>query len=453
MRDLLNKTAKSARAMRPLTLLGVIAILAAVGGVAYAAAPTPKDTSAPVMTFLRPLDGASYNAAAWASNCANHPGMCGNTADPSGVASNVVSLRQQSTGKYWNGSSFGSTSEQFNVVDGFTSWRYAIPALPPDGAYVVHARATDKLGNTTAPAAQVTIAFTIDTHAPAAPQIVSAPPNPSGSKSATFAFTDAEAGASFLCKLDGGSFSACASTKTYTGLSEAQHTLAVEGKDAAGNVGPATAFTWRVDTTAPPKPAITQKPSNPSSSTDATFAFTDTEAGAGFECRVDGAAYATCTSPIAYHGLSAATHHFDVRAFDGAGNRSAATGYDWKVSSTTGLPFTVSGNLAGLLAPGLSGALNLTVSNPNSDPILVTQLTVTVASGSTKPGCDGPTNLQIVQSNASAVNPLAIPAHGSAAVPSGAVSAPQVQMKNLPVSQDACKGATFTFAYGGSAHS
>ncbi|HYV14408.1 MAG TPA: hypothetical protein VE972_00115 [Conexibacter sp.] len=450
MRNFLRTTAKSARAKRPLTLLGVLALIAAVGGVAYAA--TKPDTTAPVITFLRPLDGASYNAASWASNCANHPGMCGNTADPSGVASNVVSLRQQSTGKWWNGSSFSATSEQFKTVDGFTSWRYAIPALPPDGAYLVHARATDKLGNTTAPAAQVTIAFTIDTHAPAAPQIVAAPASPSPSKSATFTFAS-EAGATFLCKLDGAAYAACASTTTFSSLGDGQHTVAVEAKDAAGNVGPATSRTWVVDTKAPPKPTLTQKPANPSSLADATFGFTDTEAGVAFQCRVDGAAYAGCTSPTAYHGLSAATHHFDVRALDAAGNASAATGYDWKVTTQTGLPFSVSGNLSGLLAPGLSGALHLTISNPNSDPILVTSLTVAVQSGSTKAGCDGPTNLQIVQSNASAANPLTVPAHGSTSLPSGGVSAPQVQMKNLPVSQDACKGATFTFAYGGSAHS
>jgi hypothetical protein len=450
MRNFFRTTAKSARAKRPLTLLGVLALIAAVGGVAYAA--TKPDTTAPVITFLRPLDGASYNAASWASNCANHPGMCGNTADPSGVASNVVSLRQQSTGRWWNGSSFSATSEQFKTVDGFTSWRYAIPALPPDGAYVVHARATDKLGNTTAPAAQVTIAFTIDTHAPAAPQVVSGPPSPSASKSATFTFAS-EAGATFLCKLDGAAYAACASTTTFSSLGDGQHTVAVEAKDAAGNVGSATSRTWIVDTKAPPKPTLTQKPANPSSTADATFGFTDTEAGVVFQCRVDVAAYASCTSPTAYHGLSAATHHFEVRALDAAGNASAATSWDWKVTTQTGLPFSVSGNLTGLLAPGLSGSLLLTVSNPNSDPILVTSLTVTVQSGSTKAGCDGPTNLQIVQSNASAANPLTVPAHGSASLPSGGVSAPQVQMKNLPVSQDACKGATFTFAYGGSAHS
>jgi hypothetical protein len=59
----------------------------------------------------------------------------------------------------------------------------------------------------------------------------------------------------------------------------------------------------------------------------------------------------------------------------------------------------------------------------------------------------------LTQSNVSTANPLAIPANGHVALPSGAVSAPQVLMKDLPVNQDACKGASFTFTYSGSAHS
>jgi hypothetical protein len=449
----LSQAAKSARTKRSMTLLGACASLALAGGIGFAVAAPAPDTQPPTISFLRPLDGASYNAAAWASNCANHPGLCGSTSDPSGVASTRVSILQQSSGRWWNGASFSATGEQFATVDGSTSWRYAMPALPADGAYTIHARATDKRGNATAPANQLVLVFKIDTHAPPAPQIVSGPADPSSSKQAAFSFSDGEAGVTYLCKLDGKAFSACANPATIDSLGEGQHTLAVEAKDAAGNVGPAISRTWRVDTVAPPKPTITQHPPATAATADATFAFTDAEAGAAFECRLDSGAWASCTSPTTYHALSAVKHHFDVRALDAAGNRSAAASFDWTVTQQAGLPFTVSGNLSGLLAPGLSGTLALTVSNPNSDPILVTSLTVTVQPGSTKPGCDGPTNLAIAPSNASAGNPLSVPAHGSASVPSGGVSAPQVQMRNLPTNQDACKGATFTFAYGGSAHS
>jgi hypothetical protein len=59
----------------------------------------------------------------------------------------------------------------------------------------------------------------------------------------------------------------------------------------------------------------------------------------------------------------------------------------------------------------------------------------------------------VTQSNASAANPLLIPANGHVSLPSGAISAPQVLMRDLPTNQDACKNAAFTFNYSGSAHS
>src|SRR6185437_16197846 len=51
--------------------------------------------------------------------------------------------------------------------------------------------------------------------------------------------------------------------------------------------------------------------------------------------------------------------------------------------------------------------------NPNTKPITVTGLQVTVAPGSTKAGCDGPTNLQVTQSNASSSNIFTVPAKGA----------------------------------------
>jgi large repetitive protein len=41
---------------------------------------------------------------------------------------------------------------------------------------------------------------------------------------------------SFQCKLDGGSFNACASPKTYRHLKPRRHTVKVRARDASGNV-------------------------------------------------------------------------------------------------------------------------------------------------------------------------------------------------------------------------
>jgi hypothetical protein len=70
-------------------------------------------------------------------------------------------------------------------------------------------------------------------------------------------------------------------------------------------------------------------------STDATFAFTASEAGSRFECRVDAAAYASCASPRTLTGLAPGTHSFDVRAIDAAGNiDSSPATRTWTVQQT-----------------------------------------------------------------------------------------------------------------------
>ena len=60
--------------------------------------------------------------------------------------------------------------------------------------------------------------------------------------------------------------------------------------------------------------------SGSTTSTSASFEFSASEVGSTFQCRLDAAAYAACTSPVSYSGLALGTHSFDVRATDAAGN-------------------------------------------------------------------------------------------------------------------------------------
>ena len=53
------------------------------------------------------------------------------------------------------------------------------------------------------------------------------------------------------------------------------------------------------DTTAP-QTTITSGPADPTTSTSATFAFTSSEAGSTFECKMDAGAYGSCANPKAY---------------------------------------------------------------------------------------------------------------------------------------------------------
>ncbi|MDQ0823953.1 hypothetical protein QFZ60_000126 [Arthrobacter sp. B2I5] len=86
--------------------------------------------------------------------------------------------------------------------------------------------------------------------------------------------------------------------------------------------------------TTPPETTITSGPPATSTSTSASFAFTSSEANSTFQCSLDGAARAACTSPQTYSGLSIASHSFNVWATDAAGNTdgTAAT-QAWSVTS------------------------------------------------------------------------------------------------------------------------
>jgi hypothetical protein len=71
---------------------------------------------------------------------------------------------------------------------------------------------------------------------------------------------------------------------------------------------------------APPETAITGGPSGPTGDASPTFSFSSTEPGSSFECRVDGGAWAACSSPHTVAPLADGTHTFEVRAIDAAGN-------------------------------------------------------------------------------------------------------------------------------------
>jgi hypothetical protein len=117
-----------------------------------------------------------------------------------------------------------------------------------------------------------------------------------------------------------------------------------------------------------------------------------------------------------------------------------------------GLDFTISGGVSGL-RPGVTAPIRLTLTNPNDVSIYVTQLSVTVAPDSTPAGCHTADNIRLTQSNASATDPIVVPAGGAVNLTT-APRAPQITLLNLPnVNQDVCKGKTFTLTYSGSAHS
>jgi large repetitive protein len=415
------------------------------------------DLTPPSSAITFPAKGGLYSASGWSAGCAGGAGVCGTASDASGVSAVVVSIEQNATGKYWNGSGYSSSIELYNNATRSTTaaganWRYALPLPSPDGSYTLHVRATDGLGNQTPSGSPATSIFTIDTLPPPAPSITAKPANPTNQTSASFGFTDIQADVSYLCRLDSGAYIACNSPKTYSGLAQGTHTFSVEAKDAAGNISSATSYTWVVDTTPPPTPTITGHPSNPTTSTTATFSFTDSEAGVSFRCKLDSGTWTACTSPTNYTGMSANnSHEFSVRAVDAAGNQGGEADFFWKISASAN--FTISGSPLGLLYPGGAALpIPVTLTNPDDSDLYVTVLTVSVNTATLPSGCNG-SWFTFVQPNVSSTNTVRIPQHGSVTLPAQGVFAPTIQLIDAPVNQNACKNVKLSLTYSGSAHS
>jgi arabinan endo-1,5-alpha-L-arabinosidase len=111
---------------------------------------------------------------------------------------------------------------------------------------------------------------------------------------------------------------------------------------------------YEVDTIAP-ETSIDKSPSTLTRSTSASFEFSSSEANSTFECQLDGAAFARCTSPQTASGLADGSHTFAVRASDAAGNTDAtAATSTWTVDATAP---TLAWNAAGdtCSVPGNAG--------------------------------------------------------------------------------------------------
>src|SRR4051812_24876687 len=78
---------------------------------------------------------------------------------------------------------------------------------------------------------------------------------------ASFSFSASEAGSTFQCKLDSGSWAGCSSPKSLSGLAVGTHAFSVRATDAAGNVDatPATR-SWTVEAEPQPEPEPEPEP-------------------------------------------------------------------------------------------------------------------------------------------------------------------------------------------------
>jgi hypothetical protein len=290
----------------------------------------------------------------------------------------------------------------------------------------------------------------------ARPVLTTVPVRPSTSGTATFAWRlprtlRAE------CSLDRRAWRRCTSPTTVTHLRGGAHVFRVRASTRAGRHGRANRFSWTISPgVLPPAPVLLSRPDANTTATAAVFRF-GVRTDDGFECRLDPTGWQRCSNPAIYVGLGTGPHTFCVRAIAPSGIPGPETCSTWFVHSPgqrgarepVAGAFTIAGHLPGSLRPGLGIALPLVISNPLAFDLTVTDVVVTVAPGSSKPGCDGPANLAVTQSSLASGASVVVPAHGSVTLPAAGATAPVVTMRNLATSQDACKGATFTLLYSG----
>jgi hypothetical protein len=83
--------------------------------------------------------------------------------------------------------------------------------------------------------------------APPQTTITKHPSKTTSSNSATFKFKSSISGSHFKCKLDGQNYKSCGSPRSYSNLSNGNHTFRVKAIDQFGNPDPTPAkFSWRI---------------------------------------------------------------------------------------------------------------------------------------------------------------------------------------------------------------
>lgn len=201
----------------------------------------------------------------------------------------------------------------------------------------------------------------------------------------------------------------------------------------------------------PARPRITQRPAKLAVATSAQFGFSSREPGVRFECRLDGGGWKRCRAPVLFAALAPGRHAFSVRAVSRVGVRGLASRFRWRLLEPQAFSVVPLRADVGALYPGAPPlAVPVRIENPNPVPIRVTGLRIAVTGD--VPGCAAAENLALAAASVTAAKPLAVPAGGSVELPRPGAGAPTIQLRDLPVNQDACQNARFPLRFSGSAH-
>ena len=293
----------------------------------------------------------------------------------------------------------------------------------------------------------------------AQPTITSGPSGLVSNATASFSFTG-PSGATFRCSLDGATYAVCTSPTPSAGVSEGAHTFRVTAQVSGKAVSSPATRSWTVDSIAPLAPVITDGPDDPTNNHSVGFDYAVAESGASVECKLDDASFSSCSNNHAqYTAVEFGEHCFVVRAYDAAGNRSAASdAWCW---TTVIDEFPISGSATGALFPGNQPVpMSLSIGNPYNFDLIITSVTVDVADPTMKDdaandNCIGSENVEVVRHLDASTSPIVIPPRSTRTLTELDVAVsrwPAVRMINLAdVNQDACKGTRFTFEFSGTA--
>lgn len=162
--------------------------------------------------------------------------------------------------------------------------------------------------------------------------ISSGPTGYTNDKTPTFGFGSDQERSTYVCDLGHG-YNRCHSSQTFGPLADGSYTLQVVARSNGHTPDPSPASRGFTVDTHPPTATIMSGPAGPTNDDTPSFGFRSNEPGSTFQCRMDGGAFAPCTSPRATH-VGDGNHTFSVRAIDRAHNMSPVVSRPFSVDTT-----------------------------------------------------------------------------------------------------------------------
>lgn len=210
----------------------------------------------------------------------------------------------------------------------------------PDGSYVLRIRQTDSLGNQSDP---TSVSWRVDATPPGQPVTGSEPPAATSVANQSITFSG-EANGTFACRLNGGTWTGCTSPFETGALEDGQHRVEIRQTDDAGNTGPARTVEWLLKTRRPDPPTVKGVPRGTTRQRTMKMTMSG-EQGATVECSLNGAAWASCPSPLTVSDLPQGLNRIAIRQFDVAGNLSDGVVFTWTVDTVAP---TIRGTVRGI---------------------------------------------------------------------------------------------------------